>query len=340
MAKSEPRKRSSLLDWLVYVFSVLVLIFLLVSAGKENLRELVKPKWTFLAAAFVVTVIFVLALALRYRNALLLVGQTQNISIWSAFYATAFAMTIGIFASKGIGQVIGKPVIMKNKEGTSLGSGIHASLLEKIADLVQSIILSAPLIGISLFGTQSSYNQYALAVIVLSVLLSALKCRYISDLSNLIRLLIMLLLRCIKRLSSLSMKPKIAEWQLLFEQHHVSDRILSHTASFSFFTTAKLYLMAMRMACLSMAFDLNIPWQVIILGIPMVQLGISTSFTPGSLGFLEASWFGVFYLIDFDTSSLPMLLIAIRFTNFLFFPLISIGAAFLYRLFFSIGLRR
>lgn len=324
-------RRFKLTDVLSYGFSVLVLVSLVVWAGKGGLQRLSSPHPIPLVISFLLTFFFVELMALRYAAALSWIHRGKIPGHWSVLYGTAFGMTTGLYLSKGLGQVLGKPAILKEQNSFPLTKGIYASLLERIGDLMQSVVLAVPLIARWYLGQDVSVNT---ALVIYFCLSAWLLLAQTMTLSGLVTRIHGLLLWIIARLGRDSWR-----WlKRLKEQMDGIHAVLSEgrtslgpRAAFVGWSLLKVYVMAARMFFLSIAFSVPISWEVLLLGVPVVQLGLAFGITPGALGFLEASWFAVLAAQGVQGDAIVTLLLALRVTNFVFYPLISQGMLLLGR---------
>jgi uncharacterized membrane protein YbhN (UPF0104 family) len=102
-------------------------------------------------------------------------------------------------------------------------------------------------------------------------------------------------------------------------------------AGFVFWSLAKLYIISGRMVFLGLAFSAPISWECFLLGVPVAQLSMLFAFTPGSVGFLEAGWLAVLAAQGVASESVLTVLLGLRVTNFVFFPLILHLVGLVYR---------
>jgi uncharacterized protein (TIRG00374 family) len=82
--------------------------------------------------------------------------------------------------------------------------------------------------------------------------------------------------------------------------------------------------MAARFAAVSTAVGIDVPPLLVFVGIPIAQLGLLLSVTPGALGALEAGWLGVLLLAGLPRAEIAAFLIAQRAALTVF--ILSLGA--------------
>jgi uncharacterized membrane protein YbhN (UPF0104 family) len=93
----------------------------------------------------------------------------------------------------------------------------------------------------------------------------------------------------------------------------------------------KTIMMSLRLLMLSLAFSVPIPLEDLLLGIAAVQLSLVLSFTPGAIGFLEAGWYAALSLQGVPHGATLTLLLGLRASNYLFFPVLTLVVWAVYR---------
>ncbi len=317
-------KRRAFIDILTYGFSILVIVALAYLSGEEGLDLLSSPNWIDLAMSFFMTVLFLEALALRYQAAMRWIYPEENLSHLSALYGTSFGMTAGLIFSKGVGQLVGKPAILKAKEGLSLRKGLYISSLEKVVDLTQTVILVLPFFLLSQSKNGTSRKEALELLIIISIASIFIQALILPKLNAAMRLFGSWILAFLERLPwkrKSKVGIRLQEFVIDFE-NVANNRALAF--GLVILSLIKVFLMAGRMFFLSRAFSFPIPWELILLGIPVVQLGLTLGVTPGGIGVLEASWFLVFSLEKIPVDVTASFLLAFRVTNFVFFPVLTL----------------
>jgi len=318
-------KRRAVVDALTYGFSILVILALVSLTGKEGLDLLTSPDWADLAMSFFMTVLFLEVLALRYQAAMRWLYPGENLSHLSALYGTSFGMTAGLIFSKGLGQLVAKPAILKAKEGLSLRKGVYVSSLEKIADFIQSMLLVLPFFCFFYYKDAMSRKE-ALELLILicmaSVPILVLILPKVNVAMGVFASSILPLVERLlwKRRSNVGIKLQ----EFIMDLEKIAN---NRTMAFGFVVLSliKVFLMAGRMFFLSQAFSLPVPWELILVGIPLVQLGLGLGFTPGGIGFWEAGWFLVLTVEPIPAEVVASFLLAFRVTNFVFLPVITLA---------------
>lgn len=325
-------KRLKLVDSMVYGFSLLVMAVLTYLSGKEGFIWLREPNWTSLAISFLMTFLFVEVLALRYQTAMKFVYPKQTLSHTSALYGTSFGMTAGLVFSKGLGQLLGKPAVLKATERISFKRGFYISSLEKVVDLTQTIALVLPFVLLLQFQDNGFSKREGLALLgTISLALIPLQVLFLPKINRLMLSLALRVSGLVERLPWEKKSMVIANLQQLIEDPQGVKRDTALGLSLAALSLIKVFIMAGRIFFLGQAFSFPIPWELIVLGIPVVQLGLIIGVTPGGIGFLEGSWFIVFSIEQIPIEVVASFLLAFRITNFLFFPLITLLAGTLRR---------
>jgi uncharacterized protein (TIRG00374 family) len=320
-------KRRAVVDALTYGFSISVILALVYLTGEEGLDLLTSPNWADLAMSFFMTVLFLEALALRYQVAMRWLYPDEKLSHLSALYGTSFGMTAGLILSKGVGQLLGKPAILKAKDGLSLRKGLYASSLEKVVDLTQSVLLVLPFLLVSQSKDGMSRKEALELLMFISMASIPIQALFLPKVNGAMRVFASWILPSVERLplkGKSKVRIKLQEFAMDL-QNAANNRTLAF--GLVVLSLVKVFLMAGRIFFLSQAFSFPIPWELILLGIPVVQLGLVLGFTPGGIGVLEASWFLVFSGEGIPVEIVASFLLSFRLTNFLFFPTITLLVA-------------
>lgn len=325
------RKRFPIIDLLTYLLATVCLIALVVIAGRGALERLAALRWLYLAGAFVVTYLFIESMALRYASILRFLHAAKAPSHLPILYGTVFGMTAGLIFTRGVGQLLAKPAVLKDQQGLPMSQGVYASFLERLMDLATGIVLSCAFLLKIALGSEP-FTGFFLLIFLGSLVawtLGAIPC-----LSRMLRGIFDFLKGFVDLLATLRWIPTERFQQWLDQS---SGEVLSRSkgriggAGFVLWTLAKVVLMSGRLFLLSQAFPAHIGWEYFLIGVPVVQLGLLLAFTPGSLGFLDAAWFAVLSLQGVPSEAILTLLLSLRVTNYVFFPLMTLIVWGVYR---------
>lgn len=330
--KSEGRRSSKAGLIVTYAFSAACLVALVWLAGRGGLERLAQPNWWWLAAALGVTVLFAATAAWRFDAVLDFLRSSQRPGFTALIYATSFGMTSGLFLTPGLGQVMGKPGLLKNQEGLDLGKGVFASLVERLLDLFLGLSLLIPiLVKLALPGEPfGGFNL--LLFFVMAGAWALVTSLWLAGLLAWFHRLLRAILRLAAKLPLLP-RRKLEQAAEEGSWHELAPAASGGAdAAPALWTIARTLAMSARLWCLSLAFGLPIGWEALLLGAPLVIISMLLAVTPGSLGFLDAGWLVVLTLQGVPTEATLTFLVALRLTNYIFLPLITLGLLAVYRL--------
>jgi uncharacterized protein (TIRG00374 family) len=93
-------------------------------------------------------------------------------------------------------------------------------------------------------------------------------------------------------------------------------------------TLVRYLLVVSRLYFLALALALSIPLPILFVGLPIAQLSLALSLTPGGLGILEGGWYAVLAIAGISQVERATFLISQR-TYFLIFPSVIFLIAYL-----------
>ncbi len=312
-------------------FSAACLVALVWLAGREGLQRLSDPNWAWLAASAGAIGLFLVADVLRFDSLLSFLGLRQRPGFGPLLYASAFGLTAGLFVTSGVGQLVGKPGLLHSQGRLALSQGFYASLVERLLDVAMGFTLFLPLL-VKLTWRPEPFGGFYILVffLVAGAWALAVGARLGWFLGWLYRL--------INRLAGWAMKmPFLPRAKLKSLLSGGSWQELSAAAPRGLrlappaWSVARVVSVTLRLYLMSLAFDLPVTWQTLLLGTPIIMVSAIVAITPGSLGFLDAGLLGVLALGGVSMADSLSFLLAFRLTNFLFMPLITLGLKWLTR---------
>jgi uncharacterized membrane protein YbhN (UPF0104 family) len=212
-----------------------------------------------------------------------------------------------------------------------MSEGMYASLLERLIDLVTGIFLALPFVLRFSLGGEPFSGAYLLLYGVILVIWGLVTVRYFTPMLAGVGSVTKRMLSLLERLRFSAVKRFGDSLNSALEPLQTANRG-ANAVAFMMYTVCKLLLMSGRLFLLSHAFSVPISWEFFLLGVPVVQLALLFSFTPGSLGFLEIGWIAVLSLQGVSTDKILTLLLGLRVFNYLFFPLMTLVVWMVYRL--------
>lgn len=326
--RNQPNPKSKSSPWstvFTYGFSLACLIALFWLAGQGALDQLREPSWLWLGAVILATLAFTAAAAMRYDSLLDYLGVSERPGFLSLLHATSFGMTAGLFVTSSLGQVVGKPGMLRSQAGMDMGKGVYASLAERLLDLALGLVLLIPIL-IKLAMPQEPFAGFHLSVFfAVAATWCALAAWRLGLLLNWFHRLLNWLLGLAAKIpfmprAKLQRMAKQGSWQELATPNQ-EHRPLAPAA----WTVARTLAMSARLYFLVLAFGLPISWEALLLGAPIVIVSMIISFTPGSLGFMDAGWLAVLTLQGVPVETTLTFLVALRVTNYIFLPLITLA---------------
>ena len=90
----------------------------------------------------------------------------------------------------------------------------------------------------------------------------------------------------------------------------------------------RIFAFSLRLFFLAYGINVTISYLVILLGIPVGQLSLLFSFTPGAIGVLEGGWFGVLKVANVPKGIIGNFLVGQRF-YWIVFSLLTLGLCYL-----------
>jgi uncharacterized protein (TIRG00374 family) len=316
------KKRVDLSEAAVYGLAFACLTGLFVVAGKTGLSRLSRPSWPGLLGALVVTYIFMEAMAIRYWAVLGMFSKGGRPGHLTVLFSTVFGMTAGLIFSRGAGQMVAKPMMLSNQEGFPITESIYASVLERVTDLLTGMFLCIPLL-LKLLGAWKSFPEGDFILFWLIWLAwGGLSLLYIHGILRGVNWVLGSITRILTKWGLLG-EGRLSRAMSVFNETLRPWRSARERTLYTLCSMSRVILISLRILFLSIAFRIAMPWEILILGVPLVQISLLLSFTPGSLGFLEAGWYAVLSMQGVPHQDIWSLLLGLRVTNYLFFPLIT-----------------
>jgi uncharacterized protein (TIRG00374 family) len=320
-----------MVDVLVYGLSAMALFGLVKLAGREGMERILSPDWAFLLGALAITYLFTESMTLRYAAILRFLHGERIPSHLPLLYGTVVGMTAGLVVPREMAQLVGKPALLKDQEGFPMSCGVYGAVLERVMDLGTGLVLGIPFL-VKILMDQEPFRGFF--VMVFAVVLVGWAAVIICNFTPLLRRLDALFQFFARAVARLSWIPtaRVQRWL----ERGRGDLMLPEgprrgEAAFVLWTMNKTIMMSLRLLMLSLAFSVPIPLEDLLLGIAAVQLSLVLSFTPGAIGFLEAGWYAALSLQGVPHGATLTLLLGLRASNYLFFPVLTLVVWAVYR---------
>jgi uncharacterized protein (TIRG00374 family) len=290
-ADRSKRKRNRIVSWAINLAGLLILALILYLGGIEAWKQIIEGDPWYMLAAFVVTLSWNLVAAYRWSLIANRVVGTKICAFRYFFTYQMIGMLIGQVVPITVGVLGGRPVALSLSQGVSLKRSALSVFLDKFLDLILALLLVTPVV-LYLVGWIQRPVAFGImgGLVLVGVVLVAWQYE------NAIRLLG----QVGSRLAQPLVRVPVIGRRLVRGLPQQLDRLSGETflhnrlAAQAFLLTLVMYvLLAARLFFISQALRLEIPWYLLAMGIPVTQLALVFSVTPGSMGFLEGGWAAV-----------------------------------------------
>lgn len=290
-ADQSRRRRSRILSWGINLAGVLIFALILYLGGIEAWKQIVEGDIWYMLAAFGVALLWNLVAAYRWS---VIANQVSGAKICPFRYYFTYqmiGMLIGQVVPITVGVLGGRPVALSLSQGVSLKRSALSVFLDKLLDLILALLLVIPVVLYLVGWIQQSV---AFGIMGGAVLAGVVLVAWQYEAA--IRLLGQVGARLAKPLVRLPVIGRRLVRGLPEQLDRLSGETPLHNrvAAQAFLLTLVMYvLLAARLVFIAQALRLEIPWYLLAMGIPVTQLALVFSVTPGSMGFLEGGWAAV-----------------------------------------------
>ncbi len=300
-----------------YLIGLAILVTLIYLGGVKSIQATFSPNPGFLLLTFIAHLALSTISAIRWGYMINVMEKYKVCSYYSYFFAFISGNFFGQYISRAGGDLLLRPSILNRISGVSLKNGFYAVFLEKVLDIIFIFIVLIPAI-LYLFNLTTGF----ISLLILSVSLIFLLYLFVWKNIGLLAVLKKLLERIFFILKKMFLLNRLAKDRYLEKIRHLDKLALfEREALLNLFTmTLVRYLTVVcRLYFLAIALDLSIPLPVLFVGLPIAQLSLALSFTPGGLGVLEGGWYAVFAIAGIPQVDRVTFLIGQR-VYFLIFP--------------------
>ena len=326
MSTNEARqKRNRILSWAINLAGVLAFGLILYFRGVEAWERIVNVDWGYVWAALTVTLLWNVVAALRW---MLIANEVAGAKICAYRYFFTYQM-LGTLTGQVMPITIGmlgtRPVALSLSQQVSLSRAALSVFMDKLFDLVLALVLVFPAV---LFLAGWISHPLAAGLIGGVVIVAALLIGW--QYEQAVRFSGQLGMRFAKSLARVPVIGRRLVRRLPGQLERLSSEtfVENRVALQAFLLTLVMYgLLSARLFFIAQALRLGIPWYVLAMGIAVTQLALVFAVTPGSAGFLEGGWAGVFGLAGLAGERFGTFVIGRRFLV-LVFTLIGMLLAF------------
>jgi uncharacterized protein (TIRG00374 family) len=326
-AKLSKANRNRILSWLINLAGVLVFGLILYLGGVEAWQQILAGDIRYVLAALAATLLWHLVAAYRWS---LVANQVAGAKICAYRYFFTYqmiGMLIGQVVPITVGMLGGRPVALSLSQEVSLKRSALSVFLDKLFDLILTLLLVAP-VTLSLIGWIDRPLAFGIMGVIATVGVLLVAWQY----DRVIRLAGRVGSRLAQPLTHVPVIGRRLVRRLPQQLERLSTEtfLRNRVAAQAFLLTLVMYaLLAARLFFISRALHLDIPWHVLAMGIPITQLALVFSVTPGSLGFLEGGWAAVLGLAGVGLDQFTTFVIGRR-AYVLVFTLIGTLLAFIW----------
>lgn len=280
-------------------------------------RTLWQINFTYLTLSFITTVIMCGLFSYRWG---LIVNCIQGEKVLS-FFEYLFYYTLSfLLGSLTVNEPVSfatRVASLKISSKISVFKATNATLIERLFDVVNLLLVVVP--SMLFFFNLISLE---LALILIGLLTSAFALFILISRAEPAHLFVLANKLIIKIISHLPiLRQKIDTFQLLKE---ADDLVFSRpfTVALIFISLAKFLSRGLLFFLLFKTFNTEISLGVVILSIPVTQIALLVSFTPGGIGIFETSWFIILKRIAMSPDNISTFLVGQRLVMLLFIPLL------------------
>ena len=289
------QKRNRILTWVINLVGILAFALILYLGGVDVWRQIIRSNLRYVLAGLVATLAWNLIAA--YRWFLIANAVTEgNPGAPYRYYFTyhMIGMTIGQVVPISVGMLGGRPVALSLSTTVPLRLAVLSVVLDKFFDLILALLLLIPVACYlaDLISLPLTFGLMGVIVIVAAVLIGW-------QYEGMMRWLARVALRLSRRLVRLPFVGRRLMSRLPQQLERLANEtfVTNRRAVQLFGLTLILYtILSARLVLTVLALRLDVPWYLLAMGVAVTQLTLIFSFTPGSLGVLEAGWAAVFGL--------------------------------------------
>lgn len=283
----------------IYLIGLLLISPLFFWLDEKDLNKITHAHLWPILLYFLFTVTLHFVDSLRWKAIQDKLLNNRICSVTKYFIIYSFSLGLGQFVSQLGGLFIARPAIMKDRYGVPYHVSVLTTFIEKTADML--------FLGILLINSIIFFFYDFNFLTTLIILILSLSIGYVMYISLGIYLET-LFIKIFSILSRNTNKKKI--YLQILESNKKGNRInYPLIGVFSILRYIPLYL---RLICIIWAFSIVVPPFVLLFGLPISQLALIFSITPGALGFLEGGWLAVFQLADISKDITSSFLIGQR----------------------------
>jgi uncharacterized protein (TIRG00374 family) len=315
--------RGRTLRWTLSVLGILVFAAIVYYGGVEALTVVARANVLYLLCAFLFSVIADVMTSLRWGAIVNALEDRVVQSRLSYLYYVMLAKMSSMVVSQYVGDYGARPLALKASGGTALGKGFYSVLLDRLFDLVLSLLFVGPAV-LCFLKLISPYSVVPLSIVVAAVYWTVSARNY-----HLLTACLGGVVSVIERMKvwrplRTSLTAKLVE-MLLAAKQGLEDIGPRGILRANLLTFGRYVAMALRAYIISVALNLAIPFWVVFVGLGLVRFTLVFAFAPGRLGAMEVGWYGLLALAGLESSIVIPFVIGLRVYGFLFNAVLSLA---------------
>jgi uncharacterized protein (TIRG00374 family) len=275
--------------------------------GTSDLSRILEADPIWLVSAFVSTVFITVFRARRWGLLANRVSGASKVSGWWYYHCLILSQAVSLFVPESVGGFGIGTLSLRFFQGVPATIGLYSLVLDRLFDLLTALMLAVPAI-LFVLGIWPAIPSYTVYILVLGLLWVILRARY--------ETITVFLLKSYSWLITVGSGIPVIGSRLqpleICEEELKSLPTAQDTRKLYFDNLGKLLFVVLRWYSLALTFRLPVSFAWILFGASLVRLSRIFSFTPGSLGVLEAGWYAVLSLAGVDGPLITAFLIGQR----------------------------
>jgi uncharacterized membrane protein YbhN (UPF0104 family) len=263
--------------------------------GTSDLSRVLEADPIWLVGAFVCTILITAFWARRWGLLTNRLSGLSTVSGWWYYHCLILSRTVSLFVPESVGRFGAGTLSLRFSQGVPVTIGLYSLVLDRLFDLLTAMTLVLPAI-LFVSGIWPEIFSYALCILILGLLWVILEVKH--------RTITIFLLRSYAWLIAVGSNIPVIGSR--FQSLEICGEELTplptaqDARKIYFNSLGKLLFVVLRWYALAMAFHLPVSFAWMFFGSSIVQISRIFSFTPGSLGVLEAGWYAVLGLGGID----------------------------------------
>lgn len=314
--KHDAEKKIKLINIFGYILGLSIFSFIIYIGGTKSIKANLRPALFPFFCCFISNFFIFLIGSLRWSYITNKIEKRKVCSYFDYFFYFMSSSFSAQFIPRGGGDFILRPGLLNRSKKVPFKKGVLAVFLEKAVDFLFIFIFIVPAI-LYIFNILTS-NQFIFTILLI---LAGLFFLFVFKNPIFINITKKGLHRLLSSLKKLPILHKIIKDSYFLKLENLHEfKLLREKSLFSLLTLTllKYFFLCTRLYFLSVALGLNIPGLAIFAGIPIAQLSLILSFTPGALGILEGGWYAVFAITGISEEKIITFLIGQRIYWFVF----------------------